>query len=56
MAKYLCTLVIKEHYELEIEADTYEEAVDIANDTDVSEFTMTNFVTQRMDVEPLEEG
>ena len=55
MPKYICKLALKEYYELEIEADSYEEAVDIANDTDISEFTETGIITEQMDVEPLEQ-
>jgi hypothetical protein len=55
MAKYKATMVLKEYYELEIEADSYEDAVDIANDTDVSDFIETNIVTEQFDVEEIEQ-
>jgi len=51
MPKYVCKLALKEYYELEIEADSYEEAVDIAGDTDISEFTETGITTEQMEVE-----
>ena len=49
--KYVCKLALKEFYELEIEADSYEEAVLIANDTDIAEFTETGIITEQMEVE-----
>ena len=51
MTKYICKLGLKEYYELEIEANSYEEAVNIANDTDISEFTETGITTEQMEVE-----
>jgi len=51
MPKYLCTLALKEYYELEIQADDYETAVQIANDTDIEYFTETGTTTEQMEVE-----
>ena len=55
MAKYRATMALKEYYELEIEADSYEDAVDIANNTDVSDFIETGIVTEQFDVEEIEQ-
>jgi hypothetical protein len=55
MAKYRVTMVLKEFYELEIEADSYEEAVDMANDTDVGDFIETGIVTEQFEVEEIKQ-
>jgi hypothetical protein len=55
MSKYRVTLVLKEYYELEIEADSYEKAVDMASDTDISYFDETGIVTEQFDVEEIEQ-
>jgi hypothetical protein len=55
MTKYRVTLEIKEYYEMEIEADSYEKAVDIANDTEISYFNETGIITERFDVEEIEQ-
>jgi len=55
MNKYICKLALKEYYELEIEAEDYETAVQIANDTDIAEFTETGIITESMEVEEANE-
>lgn len=55
MAKYRVTMALREFYELEIEADSYEDAVDIAGDIDISEFNETGIVTEQFDVEEIEQ-
>ena len=51
--KYKVTLALKEYYELEIEADDYESAVLIAQDTDIAEFNETGMTTEQFNVEEL---
>lgn len=51
--KYKVTLSLKEYYELEIEADDYESAVLIAQDTDIAEFNETGMTTEQFNVEEL---
>jgi hypothetical protein len=55
MAKYRVTMALREFYELEIEADSYEDAVDMAGDIDISEFNETGIVTEQFDVEEIEQ-
>jgi hypothetical protein len=56
MAKYRVTMAIKELFELEIEADSYEDAVDmVVKDIDFSDFNETGIVTEQFEVEEIGE-
>jgi hypothetical protein len=56
MAKYRVTMAIKELFELEIEADSYEDAVDmVVKDIDFSDFNETGIVTEQFEVEEIEQ-
>lgn len=53
MGKYKVTMILREYYELEIEADSYGKAFDIAGDTDISDFNETNIVTEQLEIEEI---
>lgn len=49
--QYIATLIMEEHYILEIEADSLEQAREIADATDLNDWKETGLITNSLDVE-----
>lgn len=49
--KYKVKLTLTEQYETEIEANSEDEAYNIANDMDIAEYEETGIITQDMNIE-----
>jgi hypothetical protein len=56
MGKYLITLVMHETYELTVDADTEQQAWDIAGNTDIDYFNSKGIITHNETIEEVTNG